>query len=120
MLLRTSMLLLSACTASPVGTCALTREDATESCPVASCAIGCTSIEEGLRCCVETHGYGLEGDALAVLAADCEGAACDPDLYLTPIPSPSMGAQTAARPPTRRASGWRWTPGPASASSTAG
>ncbi|MES2638779.1 MAG: hypothetical protein V4850_04835 [Myxococcota bacterium] len=84
MFVPTLLILLSGCAPEPVAACVLTEADATESCPVATCSIGCASVEEGLRCCRQTYGYGLDGDALPVLDDTCEaGPACDPNLYLT-------------------------------------
>ena len=54
-----------------------------EECVIDSCAIDCLSIEASIDCCIETHGFGLEGDNLQRLLDDCTGDDCDPHLYIS-------------------------------------
>ncbi len=52
----------------------------TAACPIDACADGCGG---GVACCIATHGYGLEGNALEQLGYACSGDECDPSQYLS-------------------------------------
>ncbi len=58
---------------------------AEEGCPIDACASGCSSVESGIACCAEAHGYGNFDDYnLERLTGACAGADCNEDLYLSP------------------------------------
>jgi hypothetical protein len=57
--------------------------DASGECPLDPCAWTGVDTAAGIACCIDAHGRGLTGDAAEALAAGCQGAACDPSLYLS-------------------------------------
>jgi hypothetical protein len=54
-----------------------------EWCPIDPCALECDSLRSGVGCCVDTHGYGLDGHDLEVLEATCSEDECDDSRYIS-------------------------------------
>lgn len=54
-----------------------------EQCPVDECAAACSTVESGTGCCIDAHGWGLDGDDLDRLLAACSGDDCDPGIYIS-------------------------------------
>lgn len=67
---------------SPAGNCGAV-ERGNDECPVDDCAESCQSIESGVACCIDHHGYGLDARDAEEVALSCTGEACSPDWHLT-------------------------------------
>lgn len=52
-------------------------------CPIDACAMQCQSPEAGATCCIDAHGFGLDGADLDTLLSECIEEQCDPDLYIS-------------------------------------
>jgi hypothetical protein len=56
-----------------------------EGCPIDSCAAGCSSVEAGISCCIDTHGRGnFDANNLERLTNGCSGSNCEPEEYVSP------------------------------------
>ena len=68
----------------PSGVLCVAPQEATEECPISDCAATCATRTEGVDCCIQTHGYGLEDVYYEHLVKVCEGEEeCDRDRYLS-------------------------------------